>query len=268
MRHRAIRGLVLGGAALAGIATACGVSERSVREAEGGHAGVAAAAGSRSTESNAGTAGTPSGSDTGGKRGSAGGSSETGGTAGTPSESDTGGKRSGTGGSKATAGGAAGTPSESHTGGKRSGTGGSKATGGGTNRAEGGEGGGALVVPTGGAGGAPSGGTSGEAGSTSEPTAGAPNPGACTDGARRCAGDTPEKCVDGQWVKQKQCSGTTPVCSNGICGVARLRGGLVTVGGAISTGTIRLVDHGFEYLARSCGTVKEETVCVAGAIRP
>ena len=96
----------------------------------------------------------------------------------------------------------------------------------------------------------------------------APNPEACTDGSLRCDGDTPEKCEDGQWIQQEPCGGTTPVCSNGVCGVARLSGRIVTVAGAATTGGIRLVDHGFEYLARSCGTVKDEQVCVTGGIRP
>ena len=40
---------------------------------------------------------------------------------------------------------------------------------------------------------------------------------ACTSGAQCTAGNTPQSCVNNQWVSQAACSGATPVCSNGAC---------------------------------------------------
>ncbi len=39
----------------------------------------------------------------------------------------------------------------------------------------------------------------------------------CTSGAQCAAGNTPQTCVNNQWVSQTACSGTTPVCANGGC---------------------------------------------------
>ena len=93
---------------------------------------------------------------------------------------------------------------------------------------------------------------------------------ACRAGtAPRCgAGETPEVCDDGTWVPQEPCGGNTPVCGNGTCSAVRFSGGLVSVGATSATGSIRLVDHGFEGFPTLCGTVSGAAVCLTGGIRP
>lgn len=89
------------------------------------------------------------------------------------------------------------------------------------------------------------------------------------DSAPRCgAGETPEECVGGQWVAQKSCGGNAPLCTNGTCANVRLAGGLVSVRAASASGSLLLVDHGFEVSAPLCKAVGGETVCVSGGVRP
>jgi hypothetical protein len=109
-----------------------------------------------------------------------------------------------------------------------------------------------------------SGGEAGEAGA-----AGAGNPG-CTNDALRCADNsTPSKCIAGAWIDQDPCPASKPACSNGVCAVATLSGGIVTVSdGVLSTSTVHLVEHGLEYTQTTCGTVGTKKVCVTGGIRP
>jgi hypothetical protein len=111
------------------------------------------------------------------------------------------------------------------------------------------------------------GGEAGEAGAGG--TAGATTP-ACVNGSLRCDdSSTPSKCVGGDWIPQDPCPASRPACSNGVCAAARLSGGIVTVSdGVLSTSTVRLVQHGFEYTQTTCGTVGSQKVCVTGGIRP
>ena len=73
-----------------------------------------------------------------------------------------------------------------------------------------------------------------------------------------CEGDTPFGCSGGQWVAKPACGGDNPVCSNGVCAKARAFGRISSVRDGVlapAAGGIRLVDHGFEYTPRSCGTL-------------
>ena len=94
--------------------------------------------------------------------------------------------------------------------------------------------------------------------------------GACVNSILRCADNsTPSKCVAGAWVDQPACAAPTPACSNGICAVATLSGGLITVSdGVLSNNEIHLVEHGLEYAPAVCGTVSGQKICVTGGIRP
>lgn len=91
----------------------------------------------------------------------------------------------------------------------------------------------------------------------------------CLSGAGMCAANRPSKCVSGTWVPGEPCTGQTPACSNGVCAAARLTGGIVTVAtGVLTAGNVRLVDHGLEYTATTCGMIAGKEVCVVGGIRP
>jgi hypothetical protein len=96
----------------------------------------------------------------------------------------------------------------------------------------------------------------------------APQP--CTTGALQCAaGNVPEVCEDGKWVKRDACSGSTPACTNGVCAAVKLQGSIVTVADTpVQGGAIRLVEHGLEYTAPACGNVQNKMVCVSGGIVP
>lgn len=66
------------------------------------------------------------------------------------------------------------------------------------------------------------------------------------------------------------CSGKTPICQDGICVALQVTGGVVGSGGELqsSSGAVRLVEHGFEYGPRVCGTANGKPVCVTGSIGP
>lgn len=96
-----------------------------------------------------------------------------------------------------------------------------------------------------------------------DPDDGGPKP-ECT-GGDRCAGNTPETCVDGGWATQSACGGAAPVCSNGICGTYRVTGGIRSVGPLPDGGLIRLVSGGLEVGPRTCAS---NNICVTGGIVP
>jgi hypothetical protein len=88
--------------------------------------------------------------------------------------------------------------------------------------------------------------------------------GICATGESTCRGGTPQQCVAGAWQSQTPCGGSTPTCSNGVCGTYRSIGGIrstVPTGG----GGVRLASGGFELGTRSCD---EAGVCVTGGIVP
>jgi len=89
----------------------------------------------------------------------------------------------------------------------------------------------------------------------------------CTEGTRRCSGNTPQECAGSIWQDQTPCGGSTPVCSNGLCGTYRTTGGILsTVASPVAAdGGIHLVSGGFELGARSCD---EAGVCVTGGLVP
>ncbi|WP_434041872.1 MULTISPECIES: formylglycine-generating enzyme family protein [Sorangium] len=41
--------------------------------------------------------------------------------------------------------------------------------------------------------------------------------GTCTTDERRCTGNTPQRCVDDEWQSSTPCTGTMPVCIDGMC---------------------------------------------------
>jgi hypothetical protein len=93
----------------------------------------------------------------------------------------------------------------------------------------------------------------------------------CLADSAQCENDTPVLCVASKWSKQSPCGGNKPACSNGVCAAARGSGGIITMSSGVLTGSagnVRLVDHGFERMPRTCGTVKTERVCVTGGITP
>lgn len=94
------------------------------------------------------------------------------------------------------------------------------------------------------------------------------DPDPCVDGRRRCVEDIPEECEDGAWIADEPCSGNTPACSNGVCAAARLSGSLVTVQSLLPSGSVRLRDHGFLTLPRTCSEIDGETLCLIGGFRP
>ena len=131
-------------------------------------------------------------------------------------------------------------------------------------------GGGGGAAGTGASGGA------GGAGNGCNPSCGAAKP-ICEDGScvacasdtKRCDGNTPSICMNGNWVDQSPCAGTAPACSNGVCGAARLVGTVVTVAQTGATGTgARLVEHGLVSTQTQCGTVAGQMICVSGGIAP
>jgi hypothetical protein len=48
---------------------------------------------------------------------------------------------------------------------------------------------------------------------------GLPDGAVCTDGQADCTGQTPRTCVGGQWQTKTACSGASPICVAGACGV-------------------------------------------------
>lgn len=242
MKYRAAWRMGLGALLWSTLVTACGVSGRTVEEARGGRGGDSGAgvglagAGTDSTGgASGGEAGSPSASGGGGAAGSPGvlGGGGAAGSSGVPG-----------------GGGAAGS----------SGVPGGGGEGGSLNE------GGSNVDTGGRAGSGGGGGSNGGAGTAGEES----EPPRCESGAARCDGELPELCENGEWVPQAPCPASTPLCTNGICGTARLVGGIVTVGppSSMPTTALRLVDHGFDHLARNCGTVRDRTVCVIGGIHP
>lgn len=134
--------------------------------------------------------------------------------------------------------------------------------------------GGTNVGGTAGDGGtAGTGGTSGCSPACAEPTPVCDNGRCvtCQSGSAKCEGDVPVVCTAGQWQTQPVCSGDRPVCTNGVCAGARGTGSLTTVRDGVLapvSGNVRLVDHGFELLPRTCGAGDAGNVCVKGRIAP
>jgi hypothetical protein len=89
--------------------------------------------------------------------------------------------------------------------------------------------------------------------------------GGCAAGAQQCNANAPQTCIGGTWQNQAPCGGSTPVCSNGICGAYRATGGLRSTAPAPGAGSIRLVAGGFEIGGRACDA---QGVCVTGGIVP
>lgn len=90
----------------------------------------------------------------------------------------------------------------------------------------------------------------------------------CTpDSTARCNENTPETCQDGAWVALAACSGDTPACVKGACGLAVVVGSFATVSTPLQmTDQFILVEHGFEYLPTSCS--QDQSVCVTGGMYP
>ncbi|HEY6079719.1 MAG TPA: hypothetical protein VIW29_12980 [Polyangiaceae bacterium] len=109
----------------------------------------------------------------------------------------------------------------------------------------------------------PEGGTAGADGG------GAPPDRVCEEGSAICVENAPTTCRDDAWVKGDTCSGNLPACSNGVCALARIVGGLVDIAPlAGQAGAIRLVDHSFHVAPTTCGKVAGNDICVTGGIRP
>jgi hypothetical protein len=90
---------------------------------------------------------------------------------------------------------------------------------------------------------------------------------ACNPGSASCNGNTPAACnAAGTWVNGTTCGGSTPVCSNGVCGTFIVTGGIRSTGQlpALDAG-IYLVAGGFEIETRTCG---DAGLCVTGGIVP
>jgi hypothetical protein len=88
----------------------------------------------------------------------------------------------------------------------------------------------------------------------------------CSVGSLQCSGSTPQQCVSCAWQSQTACSGSTPVCSNGICGTFRATGGIRSTAPVPSGDAgIHLVAGGFERGTRTC---VDGGVCVTGGIVP
>lgn len=120
---------------------------------------------------------------------------------------------------------------------------------------------------TGGSSGSGVGGSDGGTGGSDGGTGG--GAGDCEEDETRCADEvTPEVCEGGEWVAADECSGSAPLCSRGECSAIVLDGGLVSQRANTETGSIRLVDHGFETTATVCGDIGNQTVCVTGGLRP
>jgi hypothetical protein len=93
--------------------------------------------------------------------------------------------------------------------------------------------------------------------------------GSCTEGAGRCVDNLPSTCRGGAWEDGAPCTGNTPACSNGICAIASVQGGIASVAlPSVRTGSLRLVESAFERLQTTCGTVAGNKVCVTGGIQP
>jgi hypothetical protein len=88
---------------------------------------------------------------------------------------------------------------------------------------------------------------------------------ACQLGERRCAGDETQVCDDqGFWLDESVCTGRTPVCNNGFCGVYQLRGGIETISVRAPRGAYRLRSEGIINAPRMCNA----TLCISGGITP
>lgn len=92
----------------------------------------------------------------------------------------------------------------------------------------------------------------------------------CEPDALRCdSGNTPQRCTHGAWESLAACGGGTPACTNGVCGVAKVAGGLVSAGNELAGARYHLVAHGLERVERICGkTVSGADLCVVGGIQP
>ena len=58
---------------------------------------------------------------------------------------------------------------------------------------------------------------------------------------------------------------------DGTCGPALRSGSVVTVANPVlapSNGNVQLLDHGFEFIPYTCGTVQGSQICVSGGITP
>ncbi|MGK3992034.1 formylglycine-generating enzyme family protein [Sorangium sp. So ce1024] len=120
-----------------------------------------------------------------------------------------------------TATGTGGTATATGTGGEGgTGTGGGATTGG--TGGDGGSGGNAMTS-SGSTGGDASGGGSTTSSSstttsaTTTTTSGSGGGGTCAMDEQRCLGNTPQRCVDGDWQGSPPCTGATPVCIEGTC---------------------------------------------------
>jgi len=89
---------------------------------------------------------------------------------------------------------------------------------------------------------------------------------ACASGALRCGDNqTPEVCVEGQWVPGTSCAADGKICSSGECVGKYLVGGLVGVGSTLGATSMKLMEHGFE---ATQPMVCKSNVCLSGGIRP
>jgi hypothetical protein len=138
--------------------------------------------------------------------------------------------------------------------------------GNGTTGASGGSG---ATGNTGASGGVPEDGRAGEAAGAGESTGGAPPARVCEEGAAICIDNAPATCKDDAWVTSDTCSGNLPACSNGVCALAKIVGGIVSVAPiAAPAGAVRLVDQSFHVAPTTCGKVAGNDICVTGGIRP
>jgi hypothetical protein len=92
--------------------------------------------------------------------------------------------------------------------------------------------------------------------------------GDCEDGARRCAGDTPQACAEGKWKSEQACSANEACSGGGVCAAFRLVGaGIGTFGKRpaepVGGGSLILKEQTLSAAPRVCST----KFCITGDVR-
>jgi len=91
-------------------------------------------------------------------------------------------------------------------------------------------------------------------------------PGSCGAGERRCAGDVPQACQDGEWLSEAGCPQGQACSGAGVCAAFRFVGGIDTFGQAptpLEGAGLVLKNQTLRSGLRACA----EKLCVTGDVR-
>jgi len=88
---------------------------------------------------------------------------------------------------------------------------------------------------------------------------------ACVEGVRRCSGDVPQACHEGEWTSEAPCSGATRACTGaGVCAAFKLtHSGLDSLGIATPTPGLVLKEQTLSAAPRACN----RDFCVTASVK-